>query len=594
MKLYKGVVEDIQDPLKLGRVRVRVFGLHSDDKTLIPVETLPWAIVATSTFSASMSGIGYSPSGLLPGSWVLLVFQDVDEQYPIVIHSFHGIPSDFKSQITADEELEFSDAEAPTSENVVKDSSGNTVTDGQGEPVKTTPPPAPPVSPKNAKVIPAELGSVSAKYESSGNPGTISAYANGSDLGGASYGAYQFASYLKGPNTPTRPTVTQTQIQTSPIIKFVNASYPTEFEGLSPATPEFDAKWKSLAAANKTGFLAEQHKYIERNYYQIAVSKLPTSITNRGKAIHEAIWSMSVQMGPSGCASKFKSALGTIDASVCDDKAIELLYNARISSVKTDFQSSPDLWASLVKRFNSERDALVALAKTYDTGTCGDVKQEVEEKIEYKEDNVKEVVSETKTTTETSARQKGERGFKDPIGKYPLYFNEADTHRLARGVITGTVVEPKRSGVVTGKSAGNQSISEPSTQYNTKYPYNKVICTESGHIIELDDTPGYERVHIYHKSGTFVEFHPDGKMVTKVRGTNTLVVSEDNNTITLGNTNMHTSGNQNESINGNLTIIVDGSINVKTSSSATVTASGNVNITSGGTAKITAPLISLN
>lgn len=103
-QIYTGVVEDILDPLKLGRVRVRVFGLHTDDRSLIPTDILPWAAVATPATSASMSGIGSAAVGLLPGSWVGLFFQDADEQYPVVFVSFPGIPVDNVNQSVAYEE----------------------------------------------------------------------------------------------------------------------------------------------------------------------------------------------------------------------------------------------------------------------------------------------------------------------------------------------------------------------------------------------------------------------------------------------------------------------------------------------------------
>lgn len=114
MEIFQGVVEDIMDPLKLGRVKVRVFGLHTDDKSLIPTESLPWAQVATPTTSASMSGIGHSPTGLLPGSWVILFFSDPECQYPVVFASFPGIPKTI-NQSAAYEESRFvasPDAEA--------------------------------------------------------------------------------------------------------------------------------------------------------------------------------------------------------------------------------------------------------------------------------------------------------------------------------------------------------------------------------------------------------------------------------------------------------------------------------------------------
>jgi len=56
---------------------------------------------------------------------------------------------------------------------------------------------------------------------------------------------------------------------------------------------------------------------------------------------------------------------------------------------------------------------------------------------------------------------------------------------------------------------------EPASPYATEYPYNRVITTKAGHVIELDDTPSNERVHIYHKAGSYIEIAPDGRIVIK-------------------------------------------------------------------------------
>ena len=40
---FIGVVEDRMDPLRLGRVRVRVHGWHSSDTSTLPTTQLPWA-----------------------------------------------------------------------------------------------------------------------------------------------------------------------------------------------------------------------------------------------------------------------------------------------------------------------------------------------------------------------------------------------------------------------------------------------------------------------------------------------------------------------------------------------------------------------
>lgn len=88
---FIGVVEDVADPLASGRVRVRCFGFHNRKASEMPTNTLPWALVAAPTTSASNSGIGES-SGLLVGTWVIGFFFDGRAaQYPCVTHSIPGI-----------------------------------------------------------------------------------------------------------------------------------------------------------------------------------------------------------------------------------------------------------------------------------------------------------------------------------------------------------------------------------------------------------------------------------------------------------------------------------------------------------------------
>lgn len=93
---YYGIVEDILDPKQLGRVRVRVFGIHTHDKTAIPTGSLPWASVVQPTTSAANSGIGTTPR-LLNGTLVMLTFADGEDlQLPVVVGS---LPSELKESI---------------------------------------------------------------------------------------------------------------------------------------------------------------------------------------------------------------------------------------------------------------------------------------------------------------------------------------------------------------------------------------------------------------------------------------------------------------------------------------------------------------
>lgn len=96
--MWFGVVEDVNDPSQLGRVRVRILGIHTEDKSLIPTESLPWAKCMMPLTSASISGVGWAPVGLVPGALVSGIFLDgADMQQPIVMFSNGGNRSTNKS-----------------------------------------------------------------------------------------------------------------------------------------------------------------------------------------------------------------------------------------------------------------------------------------------------------------------------------------------------------------------------------------------------------------------------------------------------------------------------------------------------------------
>jgi N-acetylmuramoyl-L-alanine amidase len=89
--LWFGVVEDRDDPLNLGRVRVRIFGFHTQDKNKIPTGALPWAVCMQPTTSPSMSGVGHGPTGIVTGTHVVGVWLDGSaSQYPFVIGTIPG------------------------------------------------------------------------------------------------------------------------------------------------------------------------------------------------------------------------------------------------------------------------------------------------------------------------------------------------------------------------------------------------------------------------------------------------------------------------------------------------------------------------
>ena len=80
---WQGVVEDRDDPLMMGRCRVRIVGYHTDDKKDIPTELLPWAYLAMPINTRPNS----VPVGPTEGTWVMGFFRDGDNcQEPIVTH----------------------------------------------------------------------------------------------------------------------------------------------------------------------------------------------------------------------------------------------------------------------------------------------------------------------------------------------------------------------------------------------------------------------------------------------------------------------------------------------------------------------------
>ena len=88
---FVGLVIDIDDPLKLDRVKVRIQGIHTHDTSLIPNSDLPWAQVAIPVTEGGSSGIGANAS-LKPRAQVFGFFLDgKNSQLPLVIGSIPKI-----------------------------------------------------------------------------------------------------------------------------------------------------------------------------------------------------------------------------------------------------------------------------------------------------------------------------------------------------------------------------------------------------------------------------------------------------------------------------------------------------------------------
>jgi len=353
---WQGVVEDIYDPLKLGRVRVRVLGWHTDDKAQIPTTDLPWAHVIMPVTSASVSGKGWSPTGLLQGAWVVGFFRDgMNAQEPVVFGTIGGI---------------------------------NTVN----------------------IPVPNELANL--------------------------------------PNIP-----------------------------------------------------------------------------------------------------------------LIDPEDVKQIYINEIESRKAQIISSLD-----------------------------EAKNDV---------GLKSYQLPKNPTIDTN------RGFADPQGMYPLIsrMGEADTNRLARNEqIENTIVKKKKDNLEFCVSALYGFWAEPETAYAAQYPFNNVYESQAGHVVEYDDTPGAERMHWYHCSGTFTEIHPRGSEVHKVVGNAWDITLNDKMILVKGNCSFNTNKTMKILMGKDLEIEVQGDTKMYAKGNMTVDVGGNFlqkvkgtyTLSSEGNMVIMAPRIDLN
>ena len=111
MVWFIGAVEDRDDPKELGRVKVRCFGIHNEDKSVLRTEDLPWATIMVPANSAGTGSVGQSATGIVQGAWVVGFFTDGQSmQQPLIMGTLPSTPYEPKSGIK--ENTGFVDPEA--------------------------------------------------------------------------------------------------------------------------------------------------------------------------------------------------------------------------------------------------------------------------------------------------------------------------------------------------------------------------------------------------------------------------------------------------------------------------------------------------
>jgi len=199
-----------------------------------------------------------------------------------------------------------------------------------------------------------------------------------------------------------------------------------------------------------------------------------------------------------------------------------------------------------------------------------------------------------------------ELGFYDPSGTYPLdsYAGEQDTNRLVRAEnLDKTILADKNAARIPNvPTALTGNWQEPPSAYGATYPYNHVHESESGHIFEIDDTPSKERLHRYHRAGTFEEIGPTGSRLTKIVGDDYEIVIGSKSAMIKGNVVYTNEGRAQFKvgrdfyleIDGDLRTLVHGNVVMHTKGSFVHKVSGSYTLASEGNMTLVAPRIDLN
>ena len=157
--------------------------------------------------------------------------------------------------------------------------------------------------------------------------------------------------------------------------------------------------------------------------------------------------------------------------------------------------------------------------------------------------------------------------------------NEA-TMPIIFGVLPGI-------GDIPQLAAGQPSINkelvgpEPPSAFRAQYPFNKVTQTESGHVFEVDDTPNFQRLHTYHRSGTYEEIDADGTKVNKIVGDSFEIIQKNKTVFIQGDVNITINGaariiSPSVRIDGDVTINGEATVNGNLRVSETITATEDI------------------
>ena len=483
---FVGVVEDREDPKHLGRLKVRCLGYHTEDLGKLPTSDLPWAHPMNPITSATVSGVGQSPLGCVEGSWVVGFFTDgAAAQMPCIIGTLPGVPASL--------------------------------------PVK------------------AEKGT-DGKYIGKGFQDYINAaYPREANTTDVNRLAVNFTD--KVPDTEAKDGGNQ-------VVEFVGGDQNTDQESL-PGTTQYIARHNR----NSTNDTIKMAQFQADLQYQLKKGGFSSS---------------SVKADITKAAADIKKNYSKIYK--LKDKVLnakENILTGAANHIDTVIQKTVNAVSGATDIGTLLKDSILVNAKGF-LYTPGNLKDIIPANLnvdaiaagiqkikafDIKNLSVKSLDSFASSLTSKIPGNliKGNviagalKYFKSPlktITKNPHLSSIIDTATLTKSIgtaqIDGVFEGLAGSSGLTSTIGNLGSIpadldfglsggawSEPPSPYAAVYPYNHVYESESGHIREYDDTPGAERIHERHKSGSSYEIGPDGTKVTRVKHDNYEIISND-------------------------------------------------------------------
>jgi hypothetical protein len=525
MHWWTGVVEDRYDPEKLGRCKVRIFGYHTDDITLLPTSDLPWAIPMQPITSAATSGVGSSPVGIVTGSWVVGWFLDSEEaQQPIIMGTIAGKPG-----TTSKTDAYNKNKQIQTK--TVKDAEGNALYDTNNKPISVSNESSAITDESLKPLVSSDLGKLK---EALGNKLSNSNYAKIGEFG--ELGKYQF---------------NLMQLQDLGYIRIPPAEY------FDPNAANTNAYWTGKEnIKSKDNFLS--NKVTQEN-----------AMDNTIKLNYERM-------------------ISTNKITEVEDRFIVAGFLASAHIIGAEYADN------LQRKDNYGRKAEEFFI-IGNTSIGGDILAGSTTKNTF--DN--EIDN---TSTKEIQNQKA---FVDPDKKYPKkdYIGYTDVNKLAIGDKSHKYFAIKENKKIKNVQIANSNErwSEPNSAYSAAYPYNQVIETEAGHVVELDSTPNAERIHLFHTSGSYIEIDINGSSVRKVIGDNYELIDKNDyvfvkgaKKVTIeGKTSIYVKDDASIQVDGDTTIISHGNMTAEcagvvaiNANKAEITTKDTLNIVSGGALNI--------